>query len=167
MLRWIGGEGIMSTFAILWIWFSSAVAAGIIGHARQAAPAGAVLGLFLGPLGVLAAFALDGRSSCPHCAGRLDGRGHICQHCHRPIRWEDTASESSILPLNWLRFGKDAQRCPHCAATLEEDASSCSKCGGSVTWANGMPLKVSRHDSPEVPPSSASERPWSQFRGMR
>ncbi len=157
----------LSDFAVLWIWFSSAVAAGIIGYSRQAGPAGVVLGLFLGPIGVVAAFALDGRPSCPHCAGKLHGRGQICQHCHRPIRWEDVVSESSILPLRWLRFGKETVNCPHCNAMLEEEASACRRCGGSITWAKGMPLKVARHDSPEVPPTRPTEKPWTQFRGMR
>ena len=138
----------MSSFFYLWVWFGSAVAAGIIGHARQAAIAGAVLGLFLGPIGVVAAFALDGRASCPHCAGRLDGRGQICQHCHRPIRWDNVPSELSILPLKWFHLGKEALNCPHCAAVLSEEVARCPKCGGGITWAKGTPLKVSRHDSP-------------------
>ena len=99
----------LSILRLLWIWFGSGVAAGIIGHARQAAIAGAVLGLFLGPIGVVAAFALDGRASCPHCAGRLDGRGQICQHCHRPIRWDNVPSElidpaAEMVPLGQGRF---------------------------------------------------------------
>ena len=60
----------MSSFAIfVWVWSGSTVAAGIIGHARQAAIAGAVLGLFLGPIGVVAAFALDGRDPVPIVPG--------------------------------------------------------------------------------------------------
>jgi len=161
----------MSSFTILWIflwiWFGSGVAAGIIGHARQAAIAGAVLGLFLGPIGVVAAFALDGRASCPHCAGRLDGRGQICQHCHRPIRWDNVSPELSILPLKWFHLGKDALHCPHCATGLSAEVARCPKCGGSITWAQGTPLKVSRHDAPESPLGQPSEKPWSQIRGMR
>jgi hypothetical protein len=160
----------MSSFAILWIllwvWFSSGVAAGIVGYARHAAMAGAVLGLFLGPIGVVAAFALDGRASCPHCAGRLDGRGQICQHCHRPIRWDNVPPETSILPLKWLGLSRDVLSCPHCAAELHEKAARCSKCGGSITWAQGTPLKVSRHDSPEASIAPPSDKPWSR-RGVR
>jgi predicted amidophosphoribosyltransferase len=151
----------------IWVWFSSAVAAGIIGHARQAAVAGAVLGIFLGPIGVLAAFALDGRPSCPHCAGKLDGRGQFCQHCHKPIRWHDSPSESSILPLGWLKLGGESLSCPHCGTGLDEKVARCPKCTGSITWAKGLPLKVSRHDSPEVPAAPPAGKPWSQIRGMR
>jgi rubredoxin len=157
----------MASFILLWMWLSSPVAAGIIGYARQAALAGAVLGLFLGPLGVVAAFALDGRPSCPHCAGRLDGQGHICQHCHRPIRWDNGPSESSSLPVKWFRSGKDSLHCPHCGVALPEEVARCPKCGGSITWAHGTPLKVARHDSPEIPAIQPTEKPWSQFRGMR
>ena len=154
-------------FLFFWTWFGSVPAAGIIGHARQAAIAGAVLGLFLGPIGVVAAFALDGRASCPHCAGRLDGRGQICQHCHRPIRWDHVPSELSILPLKWFRLGKDSLTCPHCATVLSQEVARCPKCGGGITWAQGTPLKVSRHDSPEGFMAQPTERPWSQFRGLR
>jgi hypothetical protein len=161
----------MSSFTILWIflwiWFGSGVAAGIIGHARHAAMAGAVLGLFLGPIGVLAAFALDGRASCPHCAGRLDGRGQICQHCHRPIRWDNVPQEPSSILLKWLRPGDDALRCPHCTAALPAEVARCPKCNGSITWAKGVPLKVSRHDAPEPPVGQPTEKSWSQFRRMR
>jgi len=158
----------MFWFAIgLWVWFSSGVAAGIIGHARQAAIAGALLGFFLGPIGDVAAFALDGRASCPHCAGRLQGRGQICQHCHRPIRWDHIPPELSIRPLRWFGFAKDGLNCPHCAAELSEEVARCPKCNGSITWAKGAPLKVSRHDSPEGSLAPPAIKPWSQFRGVR
>jgi hypothetical protein len=154
-------------FVFFWAWFASVPAAGMIGHARHAALAGAVLGLFLGPIGVLAAFALDGRASCPHCAGRLDGRGQICQHCHRPIRWDNIPPELPILPLRWFRFGKDVLSCPHCTTVLSEEVARCPKCGGSITWAQGTPLKVSRHDEAESPIGQPSEKPWSHLRGVR
>jgi hypothetical protein len=150
----------------LWIWFGSGVAAGIIGHARQAAVAGAVLGLFLGPIGVIAAFALDGRASCPHCAGRLDGRGQICQHCHRPIRWDNVPPELPTVILKWLRPGREVLHCPHCSKELSTEVARCPKCSGSITWAKGTPLKVSRHDGPELP-LAPSEKAWSQFRRLR
>ena len=158
----------MSSSAILWIflwiWFGSGVAAGLIGYSRQAPIAGAVVGLFLGPIGVVAAFALDGRAACPHCAGRLDGRGQICQHCHRPIRWDNVPSELSTLSLKWFRLGKEVLRCPHCASVLPEEIARCPKCGGGITWAQGTPLKVSRHDSPDVALGRRPERKWSESR---
>jgi hypothetical protein len=160
----------MSGYVWFWIcftWFGSAVAAGIIGHARQAVVPGAILGLFLGPIGLVAAFALDGRSSCPHCAGKLDGRGQICQHCNRPIRWHDSPSESSVLSLNWLRGGHGALECPYCATRLQAEVARCPQCSGAITWAKGVPLKVSRHDAPEPPDPQPTGKPWSQFRRLR
>lgn len=159
-------KGRVMTGFWIWLWFSSAVAAGIIGHSRQAALPGALLGMFLGPIGVLAAFALDGRSSCPHCAGKLDGRGQICQHCHRPIRWHESTSESSILPLGWFRWGNESMSCPYCAAELHEEVSRCPRCAGGITWAKGVPLKVSRHDAPEAPDPQPTDQAWTQRRKM-
>ena len=155
----------MPGYGWVWIWFiwlSSAIAAGIVGHARQAALPGAVLGLFFGPIGLLAAFALDGRASCPHCAGKLDGRGQICQHCNRPIRWHEPASEPSILRLGWLLGGQDPLSCPYCATRLDGEVARCPNCSGAITWAKGVPVKVSRHDKPEPPDPQPSDRPWSQ-----
>jgi Double zinc ribbon len=158
----------MYVFAIFWIWFGSAVGAAIVGNSRQAALAGFVLGLFLGPLGIVAAFALDGRPCCPHCAGRLDGRGQICQHCQRPLRWEESGSGSIQLPsLIAPRSSADFMRCPHCSAALRERSAECPDCGGAITWAKGRPIKVMRTDSGAFPPLHPSERPWSQFRGSR
>ena len=158
----------MSFFAylwlFLWIWFGSAVAAGVIGYTRQAGVAGLVLGLFLGPIGVAAAYALDGRAACPHCAGRLDGRGRICQHCQRPIRWDNAPNDSSSFSFSWLRFRPESLSCPHCMALLRNQPADCPKCGGSITWAKGLPMKVSRHDEAEVPSGRMTDQPWSQAR---
>jgi len=147
----------MLGYAWVWIWFiwlSSAIAAGIVGHARQAALPGTVLGLFFGPIGLLAAFALD-------------GRGQICQHCNRPIRWNEPASEPSILRLGWLLGGHDSLSCPYCSIRLDEEVARCPQCSGAITWAKGVPVKVSRHDKPEPPDPQPTERAWSQARRLR
>ena len=70
------------------LWVLSAIAGMAAGSSRGAAGGGFVLGLFLGPLGVVAALGLDFRVQCPTCGGKLDGRGLICQHCDRPIPWK-------------------------------------------------------------------------------
>lgn len=53
----------------------------VIGHPKQAAALGLLLGVLFGPLGLVAAFAIDGRPKCPHCGGRLNGHVRKCQHC--------------------------------------------------------------------------------------
>jgi hypothetical protein len=72
---------------VILLWIASAIAGGIAAASRGAAMGGTFLGLFFGPLGVIAALGLDNRAGCPRCAGRLDGRGLVCQHCGVSLAW--------------------------------------------------------------------------------
>lgn len=60
----------------------------VIGSSRNAPGMGALMGFAFGPLGCIAAFAVDNRPKCPHCSGRLptDSPG-MCMHCHQRISW--------------------------------------------------------------------------------
>lgn len=53
----------------------------LVGSRREAGNAGAALGFFFGPIGVLAAFALDNRPRCNTCRERIDREAAICPHC--------------------------------------------------------------------------------------
>ena len=59
----------------------------LIASRRKASLGGFVLGLLFGPLGVVAAFALDGRDQCPKCGTRLDSNGEICPSCKTELAW--------------------------------------------------------------------------------
>ena len=111
---------------IVVFWVVCAILGAIIGGRKDASGAGFLLGLIFGPLGVIAAFAMDSRSSCPHCGGRLNGRPQVCQHCQRSIQWaslEDQQADSSygtrcagckvVLHRPVSEVG-NAIRCPHC-----------------------------------------------------
>jgi hypothetical protein len=65
-----------------------------------------LLGLLFGPLGVLAAFALDARATCPRCYGRIDAEAYICMYCHTPLRKreeEDRPAPTASLRVATLR----------------------------------------------------------------
>ena len=62
-------------------WFTCGIAGAIIGSSKNAAFGGFILGFFLGPLGVIAAFAIDGRRKCPKCATRVNAGASICPQC--------------------------------------------------------------------------------------
>jgi hypothetical protein len=74
------------------LWFISMLACtflgGAVGRPRMAYLTGCVLGLFFGPLGVFAAFAIDKRPQCPQCASRLSGLGKECPFCHARLVWK-------------------------------------------------------------------------------
>jgi len=66
------------------VWFTCAVIGAIVGNAKMAPAQGALLGLLLGPLGILIAFAIDARPQCGNCGGKVNGRVRVCQHCGAP-----------------------------------------------------------------------------------
>lgn len=63
------------------IWLVCAFLGAIIGEAREAGGRGFLLGLFFGPLGMIAAFAMDGRRECPRCGTRVTRRQSMCPNC--------------------------------------------------------------------------------------
>lgn len=79
------------TTQIFAFWLVCGFVGAIIGSAKQSGFAGFLLGLILGPLGLLAAFMVDGRAKCPTCAGRLHSGSRLCHHCGQPIA--DPASQ--------------------------------------------------------------------------
>jgi len=61
---------------------------GAVGRPRMAYVTGCFLGLFFGPLGVFAAFAIDKRPLCPQCSSRLNGMATQCPFCHARLIWK-------------------------------------------------------------------------------
>jgi hypothetical protein len=80
---------------IVLVWIASIVAGACAGSGKSAAWTGAILGTFLGPLGVIAALGLDEREQCPRCTGRIDGFGEVCQHCRQPLHWDPNSNGPS------------------------------------------------------------------------
>jgi len=64
------------------------VLGGAVGAPRMAYVTGLFLGLFFGPLGVFAAFAIDKRPQCPQCFSRLGGPAKECPACHSRLTWQ-------------------------------------------------------------------------------
>ena len=65
---------------------------GAVGRPRMAYVTGCFLGLFFGPLGVFAAFAIDKRPQCPQCSSRLNGLAKECPSCHARLVWKTVPS---------------------------------------------------------------------------
>ncbi len=83
-------------FWICCVWLGS-----VVGRAKEAALPGALLGLFLGPIGLLVAFTIDCRGKCPRCNGRINGKPQLCQHCGHvfgtPARWAKVDQIPALL----------------------------------------------------------------------
>ena len=59
----------------------------VIGGRRDSAGNGAILGFLFGELGLIVAFALDGRPTCSQCGERVNRDARLCSHCRSPIYW--------------------------------------------------------------------------------
>ncbi len=106
--------------ALLIIWLGCAVLGGIIAHRHQAAGTGAIVGLLFGPLGVIAAFALDGRPKCLGCQLRIDGTPEKCPRCGESLAQKKTVVRftcqrcSRQVTAHGVASGEDFMTCPYC-----------------------------------------------------
>ena len=73
---------------VLIFWIICAIVGAIIGSRKERGGMGFLLGLLLGPLGALCAFALDGRMMCAECNSRLNGKPNICPFCKAEYKWD-------------------------------------------------------------------------------
>jgi hypothetical protein len=83
-----GGVALVVTIVFACSIIASAVLGGAVGKPRMAYLTGIFLGVFFGPLGVFAAFAIDKRPQCRHCSSRLDGLSRECPSCHARLTWK-------------------------------------------------------------------------------
>lgn len=83
---------------LLLTWIVWPVIGALVASRHGAWLAGLMLGMFLGPLGLLLAFFVDARPNCPGCGGRLPlkprERGRLtadgfnrCPHCRTDLSW--------------------------------------------------------------------------------
>lgn len=104
-------------------WLCSAIVGGIIGSGRNRAGVGFALGLLFGPLGAIAAFALDGRARCPQCWNRIDEGVTICSTCHAELGWFHGAVGVASQVTDWVRNQEEANAAAARMAKLREDDS--------------------------------------------
>ena len=91
---------VAQTFWIVffWVYFACIALSACVASQKQALFRGVVYGLFLGPLGVIAAGLLDGRAHCPQCGERVYGK----------LRWDkDHGAVWDHYPV-----------CPYCGHTF-------------------------------------------------
>lgn len=111
---------------VIGFWIVCGIVGAIIGASKDSSGIGFILGLLLGPLGVLAAFAVDGRAKCVHCHGRLNGKPEICQHCNATLFWSKPENSED---------GKFGVRCSNCKRPLQigievaGESFKCAACG--------------------------------------
>jgi len=88
-------------------WIGSAIVGAIVGSRRDSAGTGALLGLLFGPLGAIAAFALDGRARCPQCLNRIDTGVVLCPTCHAELGWFNGTVGLAAQVQKWVQDQRD------------------------------------------------------------
>ena len=69
---------------LLWILFG--IVAAIIGSKKGAGCAGFILGMLLGPFGIIIALFITGdRKTCPFCRELIHQDATVCSHCQRDL----------------------------------------------------------------------------------
>ena len=72
-------------YVVIWICF--AVIGSAIGEKKGRKNTGIVLGLLLGPFGLIIILAMDGdKISCPHCKTKISPRATSCPRCTKDIK---------------------------------------------------------------------------------
>ena len=72
-------------YVVIWICF--AVIGSFIGEKKGRQNTGIVLGLLLGPIGLIIILAMDGdKISCPHCKTKISPRATSCPRCTKDIK---------------------------------------------------------------------------------
>jgi hypothetical protein len=82
---------------VVGIWIACGILEVVIGSQKKAAGAGYFLGIAFGPLGLIAALALDWRPLCPRCKARLNGQATLCPYCKLEIAW--IAGNYDVTPV--------------------------------------------------------------------
>ena len=69
---------------IVAIWLICGIIAAIIGQKKGEGCAAFILGVLLGPIGILATVASKGnRKECPNCKEMINKKATVCPHCQR------------------------------------------------------------------------------------
>jgi len=86
-----------------------------------------VLGLILGPLGLLLAFTGSKYTTCSRCQKEVTWKAAACQHCGY-VFGKEPLKEPGI------------KACPFCAETILREATKCRHCGEFLKPAMPPPL---------------------------
>ncbi len=136
-----GAEEFVSFLFILLLTVGPAVGffflGGAIGNSRGRKTAGRLLGLFLGPLGLIIAAVLprEGRR-CPYCCEVVYPGATVCPHCRQSIASPKPAKRPRVATLP---VTQTIIQCPHCgtryrvAQARVGHAYHCRKCGMQFT----------------------------------
>jgi hypothetical protein len=121
--------------AVIIIWGASCVLGAMIGSSKGRGGAGFVLGLLLGPLGVIItlflkentekveaeALASGDSRKCPFCAELVKVEAKLCKHCGKDLPALDVLPDDAPVFGSWL--------CGKCRVKNDPKYGVCQSCG--------------------------------------
>ena len=124
-------------YAIAWACAFGSVGSYMGGQLKGQPTLGFVLGLLLGPLGLLLVFAFeDVRPKCGQCKMAVPEGAKKCGHCGADI----VSVSQAALPSRQSELAITTQRkCPSCGSSLDGRYPKCRHCSADILWIAGCP----------------------------
>jgi len=146
-------------YVFIWI-ICGFIAAAIYKNKGRSAGAAFIVGVLLGPIGIILVLlssndtaalerqqlATGQAKKCPHCGEMIRPEATICRFCQQPVEALVTASNVARIVSN--RAGGFA--CSSCGGGLRSDAATCMQCQKPVF----MPAATYIGIAPKDPPST-------------
>ena len=105
----------------LCLWCFCGLISAAIGSQRESPVLGFLLGFFLGPIGIVLAFLVDNRPTCPFCAERHRTGAVLCPHCRTSL--VPRRREAQVDPEDWQNQHVDRRPTSHPGpAAVDENA---------------------------------------------
>ena len=77
---------------IIFFWFICGVIAAVIGSDKECGCLGFILGILLGPFGIIIILLIKGnRKLSPYCMSRINAEATVCSKCQRDMPQEEKA----------------------------------------------------------------------------
>lgn len=142
---------------IVIIWLLCGIVAAMIGSSKGEGCGAFVLGLLLGPFGILIAiFSKGNQKDCPHCAKRIPNKATVCPFCQSSLTrgsptsqqspFAATAAQAAVTqasqpapppPPQYLLFINGQQTGPFSQAQIVQMASAGMVAPNALVWAPG------------------------------
>lgn len=107
-------------------WIVCGIVAAIIGSRKGAGCSAFIVGLALGPLGIVVAIFMKGnRRQCPSCREYIDKDASKCPKCQEDLKKIDAPVTISSEPS----IENETKKCPVCAEQIKLEAIKCRFCG--------------------------------------
>jgi hypothetical protein len=137
-------------------WIVCGIVAAIIGSRKGAGCSAFIVGLALGPLGIIVAIIMKGdRRQCPSCQEYIDKNASRCPKCQVDLEKKDAPISISCEPS----IENETKKCPACAEQIKLEAIKCRFCGHDfdptvveaevIKWKNTIKEKLGDYVSQE------------------